>query len=116
MRVTKNRWGWLHQEGLRPCDRCLLIGEGTRLRWDCPQGRADTSLGRLQWFDPSVGQYKRIRVRGRAEDTYVEELRDFWKCVQNGTKPLVGLDEGSQTLRVIGAIEEALRTNREVVV
>ena len=116
MKMNSGAVASLHLDCLQPTYTrvCTLIGEGTRLRWECPNGRADTSLGRLEWFDQCAGQLKRIRLRGRPEDTYVEELRDFLRCVETGREPLVGLKEGIEVLRVIGAIEEAVRTCREV--
>jgi predicted dehydrogenase len=108
----------LHLDCLQPAYTrvCTLIGESTRLRWDCPKGRSDTSLGRLQMFDRSDTDYKRVRLRGRPEDTYVEELRDFLRCVKTGEEPLVGIKEGIEVLKVIEAISEAVVTSREVTV
>ena len=106
----------LHLDCLQPTytRTYTLIGEDTRLRWDCPQGRADTSLGRLVWFDHDADRYKRVRLRGRPEDTYVEELRDFLRCVETGQPPLVGLEDGIEVLRVVLSIQEAVRTGQEV--
>jgi predicted dehydrogenase len=106
----------LHLDCLQPAytRTCTLIGEGTRLRWECPNGRADTSLGRLQMYDRCAGEYKRVRLRGRPEDTYLEELKDFLRCVNEGEEPLVGLREGLETLKVIEAIGTAMQTSSEV--
>lgn len=106
----------LHLDCLQPTytRSYTLTGEDTSLRWDCPRGRADSSLGRLFWFDNKTGQYKRVRLRGRAEDTYVEELRDFLDCVDNRRAPLVGLDQGIKVLRVVEAIEESVRNGATV--
>jgi predicted dehydrogenase len=116
MKMNSGAVASLHLDCLQPTYTrvCTLIGEGTRLRWECPKGRADTSLGRLQMFDQSADGYKRVRLRGRPEDTYIEELRDFLRCVQTGQEPLVGLKEGIEVLRVTEAIAEAILTSREV--
>ena len=92
----------------------VLAGEGTCLRWDCPRGRADTSLGRLMWFDNSKERFRRVRLRGKPEDTYLEELRDFVTCAETGTPPLVGLEQGIEVLRVVLAIQRAIETGQTV--
>ena len=116
MKMESGAVASLHLDCLQPSytRTCTLIGEGTRLRWECPKGRADTSLGRLQVYDRGAREYKRVRLRGRPEDTYIEELKDFLRCVDEGKEPLVGLKEGLETLRVIEAIEAAMQTSSEV--
>lgn len=91
-----------------------LIGEGTCLRWDCPDGRADTSLGRLRCFDGRTERFRRIRLRGHPEDTYLEELRHFLRCVNSGEPPLVGMTEAIEVLKVCDRIWEAMRTRQVV--
>lgn len=86
-----------------------LIGEGTGLKWDCPYGRADT-LGRLALCDRDGTRYRRVRVEGRPQDLYIEELRDFLKSVEKGTLPEAGLAQGIEVLRVAAAIEKVARS------
>ena len=88
-----------------------LIGEGTGLKWDCPHGRADTTIGRLMLCDRNSSRYTRVRVQGHAQDLYVEELRDFLRSVEGGTPPMVGLAQGIEVLRVAAAIEQAVRAD-----
>lgn len=106
----------LHLDCLQPAYTRVytFIGEGTGLRWDCSRGRADSSLGRLLLFDPEGDRFKPVRLRGRPEDTYVEELRDFLSSVETGKPPMVGLEEGIEVLRVVRAIREAILTNQVV--
>jgi len=118
MKMKSGAIASLHLDCLQPTytREYTLIGENTRLNWDCPSGRADNSLGRLVIFDSDAQKFKRVRMKGRPEDTYVEELRDFLHCVENGTKPLVGLEEGIEVLRVINAIQRSILTGQEVTV
>lgn len=100
----------LHIDCLQPVytRSFTLIGEGTGLKWDCPYGRADT-LGRLVMCGRDSARYTRVRVEGRAQDLYVEELRDFLRSVENGTPPEAGLAQGIEVLRAAAAIEKAAR-------
>jgi len=91
-----------------------LIGEGSALRWDCPWGRADTSLGRLLRCGSREDRFRRVALQGRPVDTYLDELRDFVECVKRCGSPLVGLEDGVAVLRVVEAIREAMRTSRVV--
>jgi predicted dehydrogenase len=118
MKMKSGAIASLHLDCLQPTYTRMysLIGEDTRLTWDCPKGRADTSLGRLLLFDRDSDRFKRVSMKGRPEDTYVEELRDFLRCVSTGQPPLVGLDEGIEVLRVIKSIEQAVQTGQEVAV
>lgn len=93
---------------------CTLVGEDSALRWDCPRGRADTSLGRLLRCSRGEDRFTRVALRGRPADTYLDELRDFLDCVKRGGSPAVGLEDGLTVLRVVAAIREAMETNRVV--
>jgi predicted dehydrogenase len=106
----------LHIDCLQPTYTRLfsLVGEDAALRWDCPRGRLDRSLGRLLVYDAKSGRYERVDVEGRAEETYVEELRDFLRSVESGRPPLVGLREGTAALGVALGIQESIETGRAV--
>jgi predicted dehydrogenase len=115
--VVKMRCGAiasLHLDCLQPTYTRVysLVGERTCLRWDCPEGRVDSSLGRLVWFDSKSNRFQRIALRGRPEDTYLKELEDFLRCVKTGKLPLVGLEHGIAALRVALAIQEAMETGQ----
>ncbi len=104
----------LHMDCLQPAytRTFSLFGEGTALRWDCPHGRADKSVGRLVLFDAKSDRYRRVDLPGRPDETYLEELRDFLCCVADGRPPLVGIREGIAALRVAMAIQASLETGR----
>lgn len=116
MKMKSGAVASLHLDCLQPTytREYMLAGEGTCLRWDCPQGRADTSLGRLLWFDRSEERFKRVRLRGEPQDTYLNELRDFVGCLKTGKPPLVGLEQGIEVLRVVLAIQRAIETGQTV--
>lgn len=116
MRMKSGAMASLHLDCLQPTYTRVyqLAGEDASLRWDCPQGRADTSLGRLQWFDKDQGRYKRIRLNGTPQDTYVEELRAFLNCVETGREPLVGLGQGIKVLEVVEAITKSIESGQTV--
>jgi len=118
MKMKSGAMASLHLDCLQPTYTRMyqLAGEDTCLRWDCPQGRADTSLGMLRWFDKDEDRFKRIRLRGTPQDTYVEELRDFLRCVESGRPPLVGLEQGIKVLEVIEAIKKAIESGQTVTV
>lgn len=88
-----------------------LTGEGTGLKWDCPDGRADTTMGQLMLCDRESTRYAPVHVEGQPQDLYVEELRDFVKSVESGKPPWVGLAQGIEVLRVAAAIEQAVKVN-----
>ena len=118
MRMKSGAIASLHLDCLQPAytREYSLVGEGTGLRWNCPSGRADQSMGRLVCFDRSADKFQRVRLRGSPEDTYVEELRSFLDCAKTGKTPLVGIEEGIDVLKVIRAIRAAVETGQEVVV
>lgn len=86
-----------------------LVGEDSALRWDCADGRADKSLGRLWVYDSAKGRYEEIPIHGNSGETYLEELRDFLDSVTAGRPAQVGLQHGIEVLRVIAAIQKAIQ-------
>ena len=116
LRMRSGAIASLHIDCLQPTyTRGLsLLGEDAALRWDCPRGRLDRSLGRLQVYDAKRKRYETVKLEGRAEDTYVEELRDFLRCVTTGTPPLVGLAEGRAALEVALGIQTSIATGAPV--
>lgn len=92
----------------------FMVGEDAGLRWDCPVGRADSSLGRLLLCERGEESYSEVSVEGDPLATYLDELRDFFSSVQARRKPGVGLGEGLEVVRVAVALEEAVRTGQVV--
>lgn len=89
-----------------------LTGEGTGLRWDCPEGRADTSLGRLQVCELGSESFQPVPTQGRPSDAYLEELKDFLAAVRERRAPLVGVEQAIEVLKVVEAVRTSLSTGR----
>jgi len=47
-------------------------------------------------------------------NTYVEEIKHFVKCIQEGTEPIPKGEEGVIDMQIIDAIYESARTGKEV--
>lgn len=92
----------------------VLIGENAAVRWDCPMGRADGSLGRLLLCDRKANGYEPVQVEGNPAETYVGELRDFLDSIAGGKPPAIGVESGIEVLRVADAIQESMRTGSSV--
>jgi hypothetical protein len=118
MKMTSGAMTSLHLDCLQPTYTRVyqLAGEDTSLKWDCPKGRADTSLGRLQLFDRDKKQFKPVRLRGTPQGTYIEELREFLHSAKTGQPPLVGLEQGIKVIAVIEAIKKAIESGQTVTV
>lgn len=116
MRMNQGTLTSLHMDCLQPTytRRFSLIGEDSALSWDCSDARADVSLGSLRLFDRVKERWEEVPVSGSPEETYLEELRDFLRCASTGSSPLVGLQEGREVLRVVGAIQEAMEKGSSV--
>lgn len=105
----------LHMDCLQPAYTrgYGLIGEGTALYWDCPEGRADRSVGRLRMGDPASDRLQVLPVEG-PEQSYLEELRRFFHSIETKQPAEVGLNHGLEILRVTEAVQESIRTGRPV--
>ena len=55
-------------------------------------------------------------IRGRAQETYLEELRDFLASVRAGTAPAIDVGQGAAVLRVAMAIQRAIQSGRTIAV
>ena len=89
-----------------------LTGEGTGLRWDCPEGRADSSVGRLQVCEMGSEQFRPVSTKGHPSDAYLEELRDFLAAIKEGRSPMVGVEQAIEVLRVVEAVRVSLETGQ----
>ena len=92
----------------------VLIGENAALRWDCPDGRADGSLGRLLLCDRQADGYEPVPVQGNPLDTYIDELRDFMDAIAAKKPPAIGVQSAVDVLRVATAIQQAMTAGRSV--
>ncbi len=91
-----------------------LAGEDSALRWSCPEGRADTSVGELTLSPPSADRFEPVALSGSSQETYLEELRDFLSSVQTGRAPACGWREAAEVLRVVEAIRRSIAEGRSV--
>ncbi len=80
-------------------------------------------LGRITVESYLAGPYKISRVDGYEEtrefskpidEMYVNELRSFIDCVENGLKPFPGAKEGLEIQRIVDAIYRSAREGRVV--
>ncbi len=91
-----------------------LTGEDSALRWGCPEGRADTSVGELSLCESPSERFQPVAVSGSSQETYLEELRDFISSIETGRPPACGLREAAEVLRVVEAIHRAIEQKRSV--
>lgn len=91
-----------------------LTAEDSALRWDCPQGRADTSLGELSLCTTPAERFEPVAISGSSQETYVEELRDFLSSIETGRPPACGISEATDLLRVVEAIRRSIEQKRSV--
>jgi predicted dehydrogenase len=87
---------------------CNLVGTRGELFWDCPDGRIDTSLGRLNLRTHEAPEWQPVEVPGAPDSVYKNELRAFLNCVTTRTQPLVNLAEAVRTLDVLLAAKSSL--------
>lgn len=91
-----------------------LTGEDSALRWRCPQGRADTSLGELTLCPPSSERFEPVALSGSSQQTYLDELRDFLSSAQTGRTPACDWRQAVEVLRVVEAVQRSIEQKRPV--
>jgi len=91
-----------------------LSGEDSALRWHCPEGRADTSVGELSLCESSSERFQPVAVSGNPQETYLDELRDFLSSIETGRPPSCGWKEATEVLRVVEAINLSIAQKRSV--
>jgi len=91
-----------------------LVGEDSALRWHCPEGRADTSVGQLSLCGAGSEHFEPLAVSGSSQETYLEELRDFLSSIETGRPPSCGWKEATEVLRVVEAINKSSAQKRSV--
>lgn len=116
MRMESGALVSLSMDCLQPAYRrsFSLIGEDSALRWHCPEGRADTSVGEMTICESPSETYQPVKISGSPQETYVEELRDFISSIETGRPPACGWKEGAEVLRVIEAIRRSMEEKRTV--
>ena len=118
MRMESGALVSLSMDCLQPAYRrsFSLTSEDSALRWHCPEGRADTSVGQMTVCDSPSEQFKPVQISGSPQETYLEELRDFLSSIETGRPPACGWKEAAEVLRVVEAIRRSMDENRTVTV
>jgi predicted dehydrogenase len=116
MRMENRAIASVHMDCLQPTYTrgYSLVGEATALRWDCWNDRADKSLGHLRLWDTTRGQYESLELEGSPQDAFLDELRDFLSCVEQGSQPMIDMVQGVTVLRVALAVQESMKTGRSM--
>lgn len=91
-----------------------LVGEDSALKWHCPEGRADTSVGELSVCESPSERFQPVKISGSSQETYLEELRDFLSSIETGRQPACGLREAVELLRVVEGIRRSIEEKRSV--
>lgn len=87
---------------------CTAIGEGGSLRWNGVTGTVELfAAGTTEWRLVFCHQATR-------DESYVAEWRDFLACVDRGSSPLAGGEDGQEALRIIDAARQASDTGSRV--
>jgi predicted dehydrogenase len=100
----------LHQDYLqRPPNRtCQVIGDSGKILMDL---RAPS----LTIFDGNGMQIESTSYKGfERNQLFLDELKDFLKCLQGGETSLVSLEDGAQSLRMALAAKESLTSGQVV--
>ncbi len=100
-------FGQIHINMIQRCESrsCKVIGAEGTVEWD-----GITNTTRL--FHAERGDWETISpdTSDATDDIYERQFRDFIRCIETGTKPVVG---GRDGLRVIEAILAARRSAKE---
>jgi predicted dehydrogenase len=84
---------------------CKIVGEQGTLDWNY-------STGELKVFTSEAAKWIAVSYEVENNDVYVDELRHFLACVENGQEPLVDLNQGRRVLEVALAAKAGVaRTN-----
>lgn len=87
---------------------CYVVGSETSMRW-CGIRRI------VEVFDLATKVWREVYSEENLNsDTYILELADFFKRVNNGTKSSTGGQQAVEVLRVISAIVQSNRSNHKV--
>ncbi len=92
-----------------PTRGCRIAGQDGTLVWNDEEGKVTllrpAHKEQVLWAKPA-GYDK--------NDMYAQEIRHFLSCVQTGTAPLIGLEEGEAVLRIALAAKAAARAGRVI--
>lgn len=83
---------------------CTAIGKLGTLRWNGVTGTVELyAVGETEWSQV----YAHCATR---DESYIAEWHDFLACIEQGTKPLVGAEDGLRVLEIIEAARLASKT------
>jgi predicted dehydrogenase len=83
-----------------------LVGTDGTLVWDFAEG--------VRVYTATRGEWQSTRVVADPNEMYVEEMRQFLACVQNGAAPPVSGHDGRRALEIALAARVSAREGREV--
>jgi len=78
---------------------CEIIGENGNLRWDFPSNM-------FEYYNGLTDESEKIKYL--IDDTYVDELKHFLKCIEYRTLPLSNLFTAEETLKTVLRIKKEL--------
>jgi len=83
---------------------CIAIGEAGSLRWNALEGK-------VELFEPGGSAWQVLdECPTQRDDSYLAEWRHFLECIETGTQPMIGGEDGLAVLRVIEAARASAAT------
>lgn len=105
---------WIYPEKER---KMILVGERAMAVFDdCAPWERKLRVfhHRVNWTngipEPAKGEVEVVALE--AGDPLADECRHFLECIRTGKEPLTNIDEGLAVVRVLCAVEEAMRQSR----
>jgi len=87
---------------------CLVIGDKGSLKWDGVIGTVDV-------FEKGENCWKTIfSDRPEPNQTYEKELKHFFDCVEKNKSPLITIEDGQESVKVIEAIRLSSENKKQV--
>jgi predicted dehydrogenase len=86
---------------------CKFVGTEGTILWDYVDGK-------LRRFNIAGKQWQSYPFDADIDGQYVAEIEDFLRVLGEGTRPLVGIDEATRTLKVALAALESSRVHQPV--
>ena len=85
---------------------CSVHGTAGTLIWDATQKE-------VNWL-PVEGKSEVMSFDYGPDDMYLRQLVHFMDCIENGTDPVVSLEDGGMVLRLVDAARRSHQTGRKV--
>jgi predicted dehydrogenase len=91
-----------------PRRTCEVVGERGTIRWDY----YDQSVS---YYDPRDGQWRREVLKGfERNQLFLDEMTNFLQAIEGREEPVIPLEEGAKTLKIILAALGSLKTGQTV--